>query len=129
MKSRQPETQLRDAIRDAVNATGLAWVSVNARGRRGRVPLGLMPSGSADLVGLLASGHFLALEIKMPRGKRSPAQVEWAEKVRKYGGVVYVVTSIPEAMEALKSAIRVVTLRSEGFTIAALHALPARTKL
>jgi hypothetical protein len=87
-----------------------------------------MPSGSADLVGLLASGHFFALEIKMPRGKRSAAQVEWAEKVRKCGGIVYVVTSIPEAMEALKSAMEIATQRGEGFTLAAFHARAARTK-
>lgn len=104
------ETILRNAIRDAVNATGKAWLCVNARGYRGRVPLGLMPNSSADLVGMLTgSGRYVGIECKSPdnksqTGKLSEAQLEWARRVRLVGGFVARVRSVDEALAAIERA-------------------------
>jgi hypothetical protein len=105
------ETLLRNAIRNAIIATGKAYLAVNSRGFRGHVPLGLMPDGSADLIGLVKStGRYFALEVKLPKAtkKGDPArlakQAAWAETIRSYGGYAVRVTSVDEALAALTEA-------------------------
>ena len=57
--------------------------------------------GSADILGILPGGRFLAIECKSLNGRLSPAQGEWGERVRAAGGVYLCVRSVGELIEAL----------------------------
>lgn len=62
--------------------------------------------GSADLVGLVvATGQFLAAEIKTPKGRMSDEQKAWHKTVRLLGGQTHVLRSVEEA-EALVTTLR-----------------------
>lgn len=63
--------------------------------------------GSADLLGVLPpSGRLVALEVKQPGKKPTPAQVVWLESVKAAGAVAGVVTSLAEAVELVRAAMR-----------------------
>lgn len=116
------EADLTAAIRAACNSLPGVMLMRNAQTlTRGRGYAGLGP-GSADLVGVvhiprvdLASGgsvvykhgRFVALEVKLPNGAPvSTAQAEWMDRVRQLGGFAAVVTSVAEAVEAVRRAAR-----------------------
>ncbi len=122
---KKPETILSDAIREA-----LAWEpglilwrnSVGTFRAHGCTVTAGLPPGSADLVGLLSVnmaltgaygsrvidamkiGRFVALEIKVPGEKADPHQLEWLASVRSFGGFACVVTSVLEALTAIRRA-------------------------
>lgn len=115
------ESALRDAIKDALNATGIVWVETNAKGGRTH-RFGLMPDGSADLIGMLRGGYYFALEVKVPiknkrkvslRELRSQAQIDWAARVTEWGGFAFKVTSVSEAVAAMKLAKKTLAERAE----------------
>jgi hypothetical protein len=58
--------------------------------------------GSADILGCLPGGRFLAVEVKAPRGRLSPEQSAFMEKVRGLGGVAVVARSFRELDDALR---------------------------
>ncbi|MDR0475505.1 MAG: VRR-NUC domain-containing protein [Treponema sp.] len=60
--------------------------------------------GSADILGCLPGGKFLAVETKAPAGRLSLEQREFLEKIRSLGGVAIVVRSAWELDEALREA-------------------------
>ncbi len=105
------ESAIQAAIRAALgsdarvvlwrNSTGVA--EHFARGSTQTVRYGLA-KGSADLVGLVHTGRFLALEVKRPGEKARPEQVMWLELVRRMGGFAAVVTSVDEAKRAVDDA-------------------------
>lgn len=65
------------------------------------VRCGLCP-GSADLIGLTASGRFLAIECKRPRGGRvSAEQRRWLDLVTSMGGIAVVATCGEDVTTAL----------------------------
>lgn len=86
------------AVRHEVNV----WR--NNTGRIGEVRFGL-GVGSADLVGLMKGGRFIALEVKRPKhGRVSEDQEKWIRTVRQWGGVAEVVTSPEEALDVVARA-------------------------
>ena len=52
--------------------------------------------GSADILGCLPDGRFLAIEVKAPHGRLSPEQSAFLEKVRGMGGVAVTAHSFRE---------------------------------
>jgi hypothetical protein len=52
--------------------------------------------GSADILGCLPDGRFLAVEVKALHGRLSPEQSAFMEKVRGLGGLAVVVRSFRE---------------------------------
>jgi hypothetical protein len=60
--------------------------------------------GSADILGCLPDGKFLAVETKSPRGRLSPEQSAFLEKIRGMGGLAIVARSFRELDEALREA-------------------------
>ncbi len=60
--------------------------------------------GSADILGCLPDGRFLAIEMKAQRGRLSPEQSAFLEKIRGYGGLAIVARSFRELDEALREA-------------------------
>lgn len=101
------EADIRRAIEKALNASRLVHVWKNAQ-FHGMTPSGWIDAGlctgSADLVGITAKGRFFAIEVKTPKGKRSPEQIAWAEFVTKWGGYVGEARSAEEAMEHARKA-------------------------
>ena len=60
--------------------------------------------GSSDIIGILPDGKFLAVETKSVRGRLTPEQKEFLEKVRGLGGVAILARSLRELDEALREA-------------------------
>jgi hypothetical protein len=59
--------------------------------------------GSADILGCLPGGKFLAVECKAPAGRLAPEQSAFMEKVRGLGGVAIVARSFKELDQALRA--------------------------
>jgi hypothetical protein len=57
--------------------------------------------GSSDIIGVLPDGKFLAIETKSIKGRLSPEQKAFIEKVRGLGGVAILARSMRELDEAL----------------------------
>jgi hypothetical protein len=109
------ETAILQSIRAAVssgpnrvfrNNVGMA---VAADGRR--IQYGLA-KGSSDLIGWrtikitpemigLDLAQFVSLEVKSPRGKVRPEQINWLRAVNDAGGIAAIVRSAEEAREIL----------------------------
>lgn len=60
--------------------------------------------GVADILGVLDTGRFLAVEVKRPGGKTSPHQQEFLGKVSSLGGVACCVCSVDELEADLREA-------------------------
>jgi len=58
--------------------------------------------GSADIIGLLPGGRFLAVECKTEKGKLSDKQYEFLTSVKEMGGLAFVARSVDDLMEGLK---------------------------
>ena len=59
--------------------------------------------GSADIIGCLPGGRFLAIEVKAPRGRLSPEQAAFLERVRGLGGLAIVARGFQDIDEALRA--------------------------
>jgi len=79
------------------NATGCVRVAPNRWVHFGK-------KGSADILGCLPGGRFLAIEVKAPAGRLTPEQRQFLEKVRCLGGMAVVVKSWKELDHALREA-------------------------
>lgn len=60
--------------------------------------------GSADLLGCLPGGRFLAVEVKAPGGRLSPEQQQFLAEVRGLGGLAVVARDWKEIDQALREA-------------------------
>lgn len=69
--------------------------------QRGRVKCGL-GTGSADIIGLLKSGRFFAIECKAQNGKPSEDQLTWGMAVMNHGGRFSFARSPEEALELVQ---------------------------
>lgn len=76
------------------NNTGCAWV--------GDRPLRYGLPGSADILGLLPNGRFLAVECKSAKGKQSSLQKTFEENITRNNGVYVLAYSAEDLEEALK---------------------------
>jgi len=75
--------------------------------------------GSSDIIGILPGGKFLAIETKSMRGRLTPEQKEFLEKVRGLGGVAILARSLRELDEKLRAngyALDAMELFNEGET-------------
>ena len=70
------------------------------------------PQGAADISGIVRDGGWrLEIELKMPKGKRSKAQVAWAKMVEDAGGV-YVLYTYDGSVDADFNCARLHTVVS-----------------
>jgi hypothetical protein len=65
--------------------TGTAWINGQ--------PVSFGYPGSADIIGLLPTGRFLAVECKSTTGKQSEKQRKFQQKIEQNGGVYLLVRS------------------------------------
>jgi hypothetical protein len=112
-----PETTLMHKIMHALsergclvfrNNTGLAWQGQKIHEQAGVVTLknprmirfGLCV-GSADIIGVRSDGKFLAIEVKIGKGRQTKEQAAFIEAVRASGGVAGVVRSVEESLSLI----------------------------
>lgn len=62
--------------------------------------------GLPDIV-VLYNGHYIALEVKRPKAKQTPEQLEIEKKTVDNGGLYFVVTSIEEASVVMNDIVRI----------------------
>lgn len=60
------------------------------------MPIGL--KGKSDILGILPSGRFLAIEVKRPSGQCSMSQVEFIQKINNNAGLAFVARSIDDVI-------------------------------
>lgn len=63
-------------------------------------------TGSADIIGIVRPGKFLALECKTEKGKASLDQATWRYVVEDHGGIYGLVRSVAEARDVIALARR-----------------------
>lgn len=100
------EAQIQNAILDYLMLRGvLAWrtnsgdlLITNNNGSSRRIKLA--PKGTADIIGIMpdGSGRLLAIETKDRKGKQTPEQIEFMNRVRESGGV-YILARSTEDVE------------------------------
>ena len=73
----------------------------DAQGRKTRRFVKFAFPGCADILGQLASGHFLAVEVKRPSTKPTPEQAAFLGEVRRHGGLAVVARSVVDVQQAL----------------------------
>lgn len=59
-------------------------------------------NGVADILGVLPNGRMLAIEVKTPRGKVSPTQQKFIDRVNKEGGLAFVARDLETVVNKLK---------------------------
>ena len=101
-KNKAPEGEVVHACLELLHLAGIfAW-----RNNTGAVNIGSRfvkygKKGSADIIGMLKDGRFLAIECKSDTGVQSPAQKLFQMQVEKNNGLYCLVTSAAELTEKL----------------------------
>ena len=102
MKMPEPlEKEIQSAILEYLHARRIfCWKEHSAgipieNGTR-FMPIGL--KGKADILGVLPSGRFLAIEVKRPSGRLSPDQEDFLENINVNGGLAFVAKSIDDVI-------------------------------
>ena len=62
--------------------------------------------GSADIIGLISDGRFIAIECKTGSAKQSPKQVKFQLAVERFGGVYILAKSVDDFREKLKCHLK-----------------------
>lgn len=62
--------------------------------------------GPSDVLGILDTGQFLAIEVKSKTGKLSPEQKDFLENIDKRGGVSFMCRSLEECIERMTPHLR-----------------------
>lgn len=96
------ETALLTAVMATLRYEPGCKVMRNNSGARkgGKLRFGL-GTGSADII-CVVRGSFLALELKVGKGKQSDEQVAWQREVEAAGGRYAVVRTVAEAQAAVR---------------------------
>ena len=57
--------------------------------------------GCPDILGQLRDGRFLGVEVKAAKGRASPEQVAFLERIRGAGGVGFIARDLRDVVQAL----------------------------
>jgi hypothetical protein len=69
--------------------------------------------GFPDIAGIFPNGKFFAIELKTPKGRLSPEQVEWISKLNMSGAMALVLRTRQEIDEFIQAATQIKT--PQGF--------------
>ena len=91
------ETEIAKAVREAVNASRLAYVFRVQSGTRSGGRFRMAEAGTPDAIGYIrdGSGRMVAIEVKTSSGKLSLTQEEWMANAQA-AGVLCIVARSPE---------------------------------
>lgn len=105
--SKQKEKEIENHILKVLRMRGIFAWKVKSMGtfdtKRGvfRAPSPLYMKGVSDILGCLEGGRFLAIEVKSEKGKLTPEQRTFLERVHELGGVAMVARSVDDVMQKL----------------------------
>lgn len=110
-KSLPQEKETQKAILEWLKANRIFSWRNNTQGRivqtkAGAIMSGSFSKGSADILGCLPNGRFLAIEVKSPGGKISAEQQNFIDSVRRNGGVGLIVTTVDEVIRTITGILR-----------------------
>lgn len=99
----KPETALKRAILDALEVIGVeAWSTASGKVRARRGYVHLAPAGTPDILGYVADGRLLGIEVKVPGDstsrERRELQQAWRDRAARAGCVVGVARSVADAV-------------------------------
>jgi hypothetical protein len=103
-----PEKAIENHILRWLNITGIfAWKNqsigifdpVKKIYRRSNNPFHI--KGVSDILGILADGRLLAIEVKSKTGKPSVEQIEFIKKINNSGGKAFIARSLEDVQEEL----------------------------
>jgi len=95
-----PEGQVvRDCLDYLAIRQIMAWRNNSGSTHGGKVHFGRV--GSSDIIGLLPSGRFLAVECKAGRGKLTPEQAQFQAEIRNNGGLAITAYRLGDLIDAL----------------------------
>lgn len=66
------------------------------------IPLAHGEKGISDIIGCLADGRFLAIEVKRKGNKPSQEQSDFIDKVNKYGGIGLIAYSLDDVIASME---------------------------
>ena len=101
-----PEGIVKSAILEYLDLRGFfAWSNTTGalKVRPGQL-IRFGKTGSADILGCLPDGRFLAIECKSEKGRLSEAQKAFLNEITRLGGIAIVARSFLEVDQALKLA-------------------------
>lgn len=102
-----PEGQMVKACLALLKLRGvMAWRNNSGALKAGNRFVRFGAVGSADILGILGGGRFLAVECKAGRNKPTAAQAAFLGAVAKAGGLAVVVRDVRELQAALDAAAR-----------------------
>jgi hypothetical protein len=109
MMKNQPERQLHKAVAEYLTLSlpsNAVWFPVPSASRRGPAQAANMKRAGELMVGipdiiLVYHGRLIGLELKAPKGRLSPSQREFHDRLMLSGAVVHVVRSLNELYEFL----------------------------
>lgn len=109
-RSKQPsEKDIQKSILDFLRLKGIyCWKQHNTGIYQVKTG-SYIPSGKrgvADILGILPTGRFLAIEVKRPGGVLGDYQIEFLASIRNNGGLGVCVSSLDEVINLINDTLR-----------------------
>lgn len=103
MRTKVSEKEIQEEIKRMINESGQGFVYRQNTGctKIGNRWVSFGKKGAADLTGLLQGGRRLEVEVKRPKEKQSPEQMEFQSQIETFGGLYLVVHSPEELIDSL----------------------------
>jgi hypothetical protein len=105
-----PETLVRNAVCAELKRRGIFfWINDSvgiynaARGTFMRSNNPFRIKGTADILGILPGGRFLAIELKSKRGTLSPDQKAFLDRINQDGGLAFMARSPDDVITQLET--------------------------
>lgn len=96
------ETEISASIGEYLNKRGIYNLRLNSgKTKKNGSWIQLCPAGTPDRLSVI-NGKLVFWEIKRPNEKPTTAQIEMHARIATAGGIVFVVTSLDEAIAAIK---------------------------
>ena len=95
----EAENKVQNEVSEYLTLLGFYFWRNNT-GRRGKVSYGF--KGSADFLGLLPSGRFLAVECKAPGKKQTTEQIEFQKNIETNKGLYILAYSVEDVKYGLQ---------------------------
>lgn len=83
------------------------WKQTTGMGRSltGNTPIRFGLEGSSDLIGILMTGRFLAIEVKTGNARQSKVQRNFQRMIERFGGLYILARSVSDAVNGVSTAL------------------------
>lgn len=100
------ETEIRKLILQTLKRfplIGDIWQNDSGSVGRRKKANQFRPNGLPDIMGYFKSGRAIYIEVKAPKGRRSPEQISFIERAKSRGCFAMFAEGVDEVLEALKT--------------------------